>query len=42
MDPHTLEPAGWALLLGSWLAISGLVLFCIRRVLQSSEPRDND
>ncbi len=42
MEPHVLEPAGWALLLGSWGAISALVLFCIRRVLESGRPKDDE
>ncbi len=42
MDPHALEPAGWALLLGSWVVISGLVLFCVRRVLKSRDPSQED
>ena len=39
MPSYTLEPAGWLLLLGSWAAVSGLVLFCTRRVLQHAKTR---
>ena len=36
----TLDLAGWALMLGSWIAIGSLVTFCVCRVVKSrkSEP----
>ena len=40
MEAHTLELGGWLLLLGSWTMISGLVLFCIRRITRSGGASD--
>jgi len=42
MQAYGLETAGWVFLLASWLGISALVLFCVRRVLESAETQEND
>ena len=42
METYALEPAGLTLLLASWLAVSALVLFCIRRVLRSGDSSDEE
>ena len=42
MQAYGLETGGWVFLLASWLGISGLVLFCVRRILESAERQEND
>jgi hypothetical protein len=37
MEPPTLEISGFLLLLGSWLVISSLVVFCVRRILRNGD-----
>lgn len=34
MEPLRLSPGGWAMLVGSWSLVIGLVAFCLWRVLR--------
>jgi hypothetical protein len=37
-----MEPAGWLLLVTSWVALSSLVLYCLRSILRDGRGRGGE